>query len=81
MNIVTLYGQPGCSPCLVAEKRFQREGIEYTKVNIQEDAEAADRLKALGFTGTPVFHHGGSDPSYRAMDGLAEIIKNHKEAA
>ena len=75
-NRITLYSQPGCAPCGVAERRFIRDGIEFEKINIQEDAEAAERLKRLGFTGTPVFHYGGR---HVAMNGLTEIIANYEE--
>lgn len=70
-NHITLYSQPSCAPCRVAKARFKREDIDYEEINVQEDPAAADRLKSLGFIGTPVFHYGGK---YRAMDGLSDII-------
>lgn len=76
-NRITLYSQPSCAPCRVAKSRFQREGIEFTEINVQEDEAAAERLKSHGFTGTPVFHYAGR---YAALDGLADIITQYKEA-
>lgn len=75
-NRITLYSQPSCAPCRVAKARLQRDGIDFEEINVQEDENAAERLKSHGFTGTPVFHYAGR---YTTMAGLAEIITDYHE--
>lgn len=54
---VTLYSQPGCGPCVGVEKYLERSKIPFQIRNIREDAEAANRVAELGYSGTPVIEH------------------------
>lgn len=65
---VTLYSQPGCGPCVATKRALEKRGITPDVVNIRDDQGAADRLKELGYQGTPVvevtteagsYHWGG----------------------
>lgn len=49
----TIYSQPGCGPCISLAAMLKRRGIAHTIVNIREDPGAAERVAALGGTGTP----------------------------
>ena len=51
--IYTIYSQPGCGPCISLAAMLKRRGIAHTIVNIREDPGAAERVAALGGTGTP----------------------------
>ena len=61
---VTLYSQPGCGPCMATKRALEKRGIVPMVVNIREDVEAADRLKTLGYTGTPVVEVTTESGSY-----------------
>lgn len=74
--MVTLYSQPGCAPCGAAKRNLTAEGVPFTEVNVQEDAEAAERLKRNGITGTPAFGFHGH---IGTLADLPEIIRAHKE--
>ena len=39
---VTMYTTPWCGYCVRLKKLMQREGIEYTEVDIEADPQAAD---------------------------------------
>ena len=71
-----MYSTPTCSTCSVAEKRLEREGIPFRKVDVSEDPSAAERLKADGKTQVPVFEFDGE---LHTIVGLAGIIKHVKE--
>lgn len=54
MNTITVYSQPGCMPCKATMRKLDTLGVEYTHVDVTESTEAAEHLKAGGWTGTPV---------------------------
>lgn len=54
---VILYSQPGCGPCVGVESYLKRSEIPYVKADITRDPAALDRVKELGYTGTPVIEH------------------------
>ena len=41
---VTMYTTPWCGYCVRLKKLMQREGIDYAEVDIENDAQAADRV-------------------------------------
>lgn len=55
--MVTVYTQPGCGPCIGLTRRLDSLGIEYIERNIRTDESAADRVRDLGYMGTPVVEH------------------------
>lgn len=82
MSDVTLliYVTSSCSTCAMAKRRLDSLGIEYNTVNVEEDPEAAERLKRNGLTQAPVFSFSGS---LHTIADLPTIIKTiqAKEAA
>lgn len=58
-NTVTVYTQPGCGPCIGLTRRLDALGIDYDLRDIRVDESAADRVRELGYTGTPVVEHPG----------------------
>lgn len=53
---VTLYGKPRCVQCDATERKFKKEGIEYTKVDVSQDETALDFIKGLGHASAPVVY-------------------------
>ena len=51
---VTLYGKPRCVQCDATERKFKKEGVTYTKVDVSADPAALDFIKALGYSQAPV---------------------------
>ena len=52
--ITELFTQPGCMPCKAVERKLNQYGIPYITHNISTDDNARERVKALGYTQTPV---------------------------
>ena len=61
---VTVYSKPDCDQCNATYMQFDKAGIEYTVVDLTEDAEARDYMMSLGYRQAPVVvagaeHWGG----------------------
>ena len=73
--MVTVYTKPACVQCNATYRALDKKGIAYNSVDISEDAEALDRLKALGYqqapvVDSPVGNWSGFNPS--KIEELAE---------
>ena len=51
---VTVYTKPACVQCNATYRALDKKGITYQSVDISQDAEALERLKALGYMQAPV---------------------------
>ena len=52
--ITELFAQPGCMPCKAVERKLVQYSIPYIIHDISTDENARERVKALGYTQTPV---------------------------
>jgi len=53
---VVLYGKPDCVQCTAIERKFKKEGVEFTKVDVSQDSGALEFIKGLGFSAAPVVY-------------------------
>lgn len=51
---ITVYTKPACVQCDATKRALDKVGLDYNVVDITEDADAAEHLKALGFLSAPV---------------------------
>ena len=51
---VTVYTKPACVQCNATYRALDKKGIAYQSVDISQDAEALEHLKALGYMQAPV---------------------------
>ena len=52
--ITELFTQPGCQPCKAVERKLVQYSIPYVVHDISTDENARERVRALGYTQTPV---------------------------
>ena len=52
--MVTVYSKTDCFQCKLTERKLTQEGIAFKKVNIEEDAQALEHVKSLGYMQVPV---------------------------
>lgn len=52
--MITLYSQPGCMPCRATKRQLDQAGAPYTIIDVTQNPDAADHIRELGYTGTPV---------------------------
>lgn len=53
---VTLYGKPRCVQCDATERKFKKEGVTFTKVDVSKDETALAFIKGLGYQSAPVVY-------------------------
>ena len=53
MNI-TVYAKPYCPQCDATKRHLERQGIEYSAIDITQDEQALDQLLQAGFAQAPV---------------------------
>lgn len=51
---VTVYTSPNCMPCRGTKRALDKAKIPYAVIDIAENPEAVETLRALGHTQTPV---------------------------
>ena len=51
---VTVYSKPACVQCNATKRALDGKGISYTSVDISEDPNALDVVKAMGYMQAPV---------------------------
>jgi len=51
---ITVYSKPSCVQCVATCRALDRAGLDYTIVDLTTDAEALDRVRALGHQQAPV---------------------------
>lgn len=51
---ITLYTKPACVQCNATKRQLDKAGLEYDVVDLMEDAEALEAVKALGYQQAPV---------------------------
>ena len=86
---VTVYTKPACVQCNATYRALDKKGITYQSVDISQDAEALERLKALGYMQAPVVvtdqdHWSGFRPDKIAAiaeDGRSRIGKMSAQKA
>lgn len=62
-----MYTKPGCVQCVATSRAFVKAAIAVREVDVTEDHEALERIKALGYLQVPVVvagedHWGGFRP-------------------
>lgn len=51
---VTVYSKPACVQCDATYRALDKKGIEYSVVDISQDAEALELVRGLGYLQAPV---------------------------
>lgn len=52
--MVTVYTKPACVQCDMTKKMLDKNGVEYSTVDITQDPEAYDMIVGMGFMAAPV---------------------------
>jgi glutaredoxin-like protein NrdH len=56
--MTTVYTKPSCVQCEQTKKLLDKNGVEYTIIDISKDQEAFDKVVAMGFASAPVVISG-----------------------
>ncbi len=73
--MVTVYSKPACVQCDATYRALDRKGVEYVVVDITEDMEALERVRALGYLQAPVVVTESEHWSGFRIDKIGELAK------
>ena len=62
MKAITIYSKHNCMQCQFTKKFLEDLNIPFTEVNLSEQPEQAEVVKALGFQTLPVIAAEGQEP-------------------
>ena len=51
---ITVYSKPNCVQCNATYRALDKQGLPYEVVDLTQDAEAMESVKALGYQQAPV---------------------------
>lgn len=51
---ITVYSKPACVQCTATTRALDRKGLDYTVVDISEDADAYATVQGMGYRQVPV---------------------------
>lgn len=71
---VTVYTKPACMQCKATYRALDKEGIEYSVIDITEDDQARDYVMALGHLQAPIVVAGNEHWSGFRPDRIRAIV-------
>jgi glutaredoxin-like protein NrdH len=74
MKPVTLYTLPSCVQCTTTKRFLTKQNIEFSEVNLSEDAEAMERVREMGYQSAPVVVAGDEHWSGFRPDKLNQLL-------
>ncbi|MFC3629721.1 glutaredoxin-like protein NrdH [Paracoccus angustae] len=57
---ITVYSKPACVQCTATTRALDARGLSYDVIDLTEDAQAMERVMALGYRQAPVVIAGES---------------------
>ncbi|MDO4260295.1 MAG: glutaredoxin-like protein NrdH [Actinomycetaceae bacterium] len=75
---ITVYSKPRCPQCDATYRVLDKQGVEYTSVDVSEDLDALEFIKGLGHQQAPVVvagddHWSGFRPD-RIKAAIAALV-------
>ncbi|GAA1803584.1 glutaredoxin-like protein NrdH [Nesterenkonia flava] len=78
---VTVYTKPACVQCNATYRALDKNGVTYKTVDISQDAEALERVRALGYMQAPVVITDNDHWSGFRPDKISELASAESTAA
>lgn len=74
---ITVYTKPSCVQCTATTRALTKHGLEFTEVDLIEDADALATVKALGYQQAPVIFAGGDHWAGYRPDKIKALVPAH----
>ncbi|WP_146338406.1 glutaredoxin-like protein NrdH [Nesterenkonia sp. NBAIMH1] len=78
---VTVYTKPACVQCNATYRALDKNGVAYKTVDISQDAEALERVRALGYMQAPVVITDADHWSGFRPDKISELAAEAQAVA
>ena len=72
---VTVYSKPACVQCNATVRALDKKGIEYKVIDMSQDMDALERVRALGYMQAPVVMAGSDHWSGFRPDKIADLAE------
>lgn len=72
--MVIVYSKPVCVQCKATKRAFDKAGVKYREVDLTQDAEALEHVKALGYSAAPVVVANDEHWSGFRPDKIKELV-------
>lgn len=72
--MITIYSLPACVQCDSTKRYLSKNGVEFTEVNMAENASALEEIRELGYTQAPVVVAGDTSWSGFRLDSLQKLV-------
>lgn len=70
---VTVYSKPACVQCNATVRALDKKGIEYDVIDMSQDMDALERVRALGYMQAPVVMTDADHWSGFRPDKIADL--------
>ena len=71
-----IYTLPSCVQCDTSKRLMKSMNIEYTEVDLSQNEEAYEMVRALGYTAAPVIISGAQHWSGFRMERIKSLVVN-----
>lgn len=71
---ITVYTKPACVQCNATKRALDKAGVSYTVVDMSQDAEALEAVKAMGYLQAPVVTAGSRSWSGYRPDEIKALV-------
>ena len=78
---VTVYTKPSCVQCNATKRALAKAGLAYREVDLTQDAEALETVKAMGYQSAPVVFAEGDHWSGFRPDKIKALTAAARDAA
>ena len=72
---VTLFSTPNCMQCKMTAKQFEKRGIIFDSLNLENHPEILEQFKGLGYTSAPIVLAGDTSWSGFRLDKIERLAK------
>lgn len=72
---VTLFSTPNCMQCKMTAKQFEKRGIIFDSLNLENHPEILEQFKGLGYTSAPIVLAGDMSWSGFRLDKIDRLAK------
>lgn len=71
---ITVYTKPSCVQCTATTRALNKYGLEFTEVDLVEDADALATIKSLGYQQAPVIFADGEHWAGYRPDKIKALV-------
>lgn len=72
---ITVYSKPACVQCNATIRALDKQGLSYEVIDLSQDAEALESVKALGYQQAPVVMANGDHWAGFRPDKIKALAK------